>query len=155
MRLLSKFLILLLSVFVFAFTSFAQNANEADIEQKAKNVGKQLRCVVCQNQSIEDSPSDLASDMRKLVRKRLAAGDSESEVINYIRDRYGDYVLLNPPVQKNTYILWLSPFIALVFVFVFFWRRSKAKADLPDDLSEEEKAKLRAISKQLQKGGGI
>ena len=84
-----------------------------EIEERARDVGKQLRCVVCQNQSIEESDAELAADMRFVVRERLVAGDSDEEVIALMRDRYGDYVLLKPPVQGNTFVLWGAPFFFL------------------------------------------
>ncbi|MBC6413266.1 MAG: cytochrome c-type biogenesis protein CcmH, partial [Hyphomonadaceae bacterium] len=94
-----------------------------DIEKQAREIGRGLRCVVCRSQSIEDSDADLAGDMRLLVRRRLVAGDSPEEVMEYVRDRYGDYVLLRPPVQPNTWALWAGPFLVLIMFFIFLWRR--------------------------------
>ena len=88
---------------VLSFNGFAQ-ITDAKIEARAKEVGRSLRCVVCQNQTIDESDAPLAVDMRKLVRTRLKEGDSNAEVIDYMQERYGDYVLLKPPVQANTYI---------------------------------------------------
>ncbi|MGB0670311.1 MAG: cytochrome c-type biogenesis protein, partial [Rhodospirillales bacterium] len=79
------------------------------LEARARAVSKDLRCVVCQNQSIDDSNADLARDMRILVRDRIQAGDSNEEVKAYLVSRYGDFVLLKPPVQSNTVILWFGP----------------------------------------------
>ena len=84
----------------FAGAAFAQTSPE---EQRARDIGAQLRCVVCQNQSIEESDAQLAQDMRIVVREQLATGASNEDVIEHIRDAYGDYVLLKPPVQSNTY----------------------------------------------------
>ena len=77
---------------------------------------RNLRCLVCQNQSIDDSNADLARDLRVLVRQRLVAGDSDAEVLAFVTARYGDYVLLRPPVQPNTYALWFGPAAILVIV---------------------------------------
>lgn len=109
--------------FLASSTSWAQ-LSDAEIESRAKEVGKSLRCVVCQNQSIDESDAPLAADMRKLVRNRLREGDSNAEVIDYMQERYGDYVLLKPPVQTNTYILWFLPFILLLSALIWFFKRS-------------------------------
>lgn len=117
------------------------------IESKARNVGRQLRCVVCQNQSIEESDAPLAADMRELVRERLAAGDSEADIIALMRDRYGDYVLLMPPVQGNTIILWLGP-AALFLILLMWWgvfsRRIATERSITG-LSEEEETAFSAL----------
>ncbi|MEK7265347.1 MAG: cytochrome c-type biogenesis protein [Pseudomonadota bacterium] len=81
------------------------------LEARARDISRQLRCVVCQSQSIDDSNAPLAKDMRILVRERLTAGDSDEEIYAYLVDRYGDYVLLNPPVQSNTIVLWAAPLL--------------------------------------------
>lgn len=99
------------------------------LEARARDVSQNLRCLVCQNQSIDDSNADLARDLRVLVRQRLVAGDSDDEVVQYIVDRYGDYVLLKPPVRGSTYFLWFGP-IAILLVagagLVYAARRRKA-----------------------------
>ncbi|MBI1392576.1 MAG: cytochrome c-type biogenesis protein CcmH [Alphaproteobacteria bacterium] len=79
------------------------------LEARAREVGRELRCVVCQSQSIEESDAPLAEDLRRLVRERIAAGESNAEVLDYVADRYGDYVLLRPPVRGSTFILWGAP----------------------------------------------
>lgn len=121
-------LLLYISLFMAAsFGAFAQ-INDAEIEARAKEVGRSLRCVVCQNQTIDESDAPLAVDMRKLVRDRLREGDSNVEVIAYMQERYGDYVLLKPPVQSNTYILWFAPFLLLIgFLGWFFIKSGKSE----------------------------
>ncbi|WP_233353591.1 cytochrome c-type biogenesis protein [Hellea balneolensis] len=118
---------------MFMVLSFSTGAigqpSEAEIEMRAKEVGRSLRCVVCQNQSIDESDAPLAMDMRELVRDRLRDGDSNTEVISYMRERYGDYVLLKPPVQRNTYILWLTPFILLLAGLGWFFVNSGRRED--------------------------
>ncbi|MEM0930321.1 MAG: cytochrome c-type biogenesis protein [Pseudomonadota bacterium] len=84
-------------------------------EARAQRLDAQLRCVVCQNQSIADSDAELANVMRELVRERMAAGDSDDEVLAYVTDRYGEYVLLNPSRSAKNMVLWMGPMIALVF----------------------------------------
>lgn len=117
-----------------------------EVEARARDLGKTLRCVVCQNQSIEESDADLAADMRALVREELAGGASEEEVTQLMRDRYGDYVLLKPPVQGNTLILWFAPLMLVFGGLAWFvsLRRRRSPEQLRD-LSEDEQARLKAL----------
>lgn len=145
---------------------FAAQAVEPDeilkdpaLEARAREVGKQLRCVVCQNQSIDDSNAELAGDMRVLVRERIVAGDSNEEVIAYMVDRYGDYVLLDPPFKASTYVLWIGPgviaVLGVVGLLAFFRRRQTAVAggagdDAPaaaQPLSDDERRRLEKLLK--------
>ena len=112
----------------FFFSSAAQ-IPDAEVEARAKDVGRSLRCVVCQNQSIDESDAPLAMDMRKLVRLRINEGDSNAEVIAYMQERYGDYVLLKPPVQSNTYILWFAPFLLLLSFLGWFFVNARSPKD--------------------------
>jgi cytochrome c-type biogenesis protein CcmH len=102
------------------------------LEARAQAIGKELRCPVCQGQSIEDSDAALAHDLRVLVRSRLKAGDSDDQVKQYLVARYGDYVLLKPPLKKETVILWFGPLILLLgaagAVTVFYRRRTRPEA---------------------------
>jgi len=117
-------IISLIMVLSFALADAAQTS-DADIELRAKDVGRSLRCVVCQNQSIDESDAPLAMDMRKLVRTRLKEGDSNAEVIAYMQESYGDFVLLKPPVQSNTYLLWFMPFLLLFAGLIWFIKTSR------------------------------
>ncbi|MDJ0897067.1 MAG: cytochrome c-type biogenesis protein CcmH, partial [Alphaproteobacteria bacterium] len=81
------------------------------LEARARALSKELRCLVCQNESIDESDADLARDLRKIVRERLVAGDTDDEVIGYLTARYGDFVLLNPPVKPLTWALWFGPVV--------------------------------------------
>ncbi len=113
-------------------------ANPA-LEARAEAIGKQLRCLVCQNESIEDSGADLAHDLRLLIRERLKAGDSDAQVVKYVTDRYGAFVLLKPPVEPATYLLWFSPFAILVLGAAGAWlylRRRPVPPDEPLDLDQ-------------------
>jgi cytochrome c-type biogenesis protein CcmH len=140
-----RYLIVTVLTFFAATFAFAQSS-DAEMEARAQEIGAQLRCVVCQNQSIEESDASLAGDMRRLVRARLEAGDSNADVIDFMQERYGDYVLLKPPVQGNTFVLWFTPFVLVLLGLLWFaFRRQKALANAP--LSEEERAKLDAILK--------
>ena len=99
------------------------------LEKRARHISKDIRCVVCQNQSIDDSDAPLASDLRVLIRKRLVEGDTDQEVISYLVSRYGDFVLLTPPVKGATLFLWFGPVVfALLGMLglVLYFRRQKA-----------------------------
>ena len=99
------------------------------LEKRARHISKDIRCVVCQNQSIDDSDAPLASDLRVLIRKRLVEGDTDQEVISYLVSRYGDFVLLTPPVKGATLFLWFGPVVfALLGILglVLYFRRQKA-----------------------------
>ncbi|TAN55287.1 MAG: cytochrome c-type biogenesis protein CcmH [Magnetospirillum sp.] len=124
-------------------------------EHRARELGKDLRCLVCQNQSIDDSDADLAKDLRVIVRERIKAGDSDDMVRKFVVDRYGDYVLLKPPFKGTTLVLWLGPFAlfvgALAVVFGFYRRRKTAvAAPPPPPLSADEQRRL----EKLLKGSG-
>lgn len=125
--------------------------NDAKLESRARALSKHLRCLVCQNQSIDDSNAGLARDLRVLVRERLTAGDSNEETIDYVVDRYGDFVLLRPPVRPGTYALWYGPALLIVVAglgLVLFFRRrtaSAVKTAPPPPLSQEERARLKAL----------
>ncbi len=126
---------------------FAAPPADADVEDRARALGKTLRCVVCQNQSIEESDAELAEDMRELVREELASGKSEAEVTALMRDRYGDYVLLKPPVQRNTLILWFAPLLLVGGALIWMVRARGSRADVPAPLSDSERARLDALRK--------
>ena len=118
------------------------------LETRARAINKELRCLVCQNQSIDASNAGLAADMRSIVRERIAAGDSDAAVIDFFVARYGDWVLLDPPFKARTLVLWLGPFVVLVLgaagVLVFRLRqRGQSRAAAP--LSEEERKRVERL----------
>ena len=119
------------------------------LEARAREISRYLRCLVCQNQTIDDSSADLAKDLRKLVRERLVAGDTNDEVMQYIVDRYGDFVLLKPPMQSNTLILWFGPaailIVGLLMVMAFYRRSRRNFSRGTPDLTEQEQRQLRDI----------
>lgn len=115
------------------------------LEQRAEQVGRQLRCLVCQNESIEDSNADLARDLRRIVRARIAAGDSDDATQAWVVARYGDFVRLKPPVNTLTAILWASPVLALLAgLAAAFWTRRPTASPAP--LSPDERARLDALT---------
>jgi cytochrome c-type biogenesis protein CcmH len=120
------------------------------LEARARDIGKDLRCLVCRNQSIDDSEADLAHDLRVLVRQRLAAGDTDRQVIDYIRSRYGDFVLLRPPFKLDTWLLWGGPGLVLLIGLLGLGRylRRQARRIAPPPLSADEERRLAHILKE-------
>ena len=119
------------------------------LEERARNISKNLRCLVCQNESIDDSNASLAKDLRILVRERLVSGDTEDEVLNFIVDRYGEFALLKPRTDGSNLILWLSGplmlFIALIISFSFIKSNYNSKRGSTAVLSNHEKSELKKI----------
>ncbi len=107
------------------------------LEQRARALSKELRCPKCQNQSLDDSEADIARDLRRIVRERLVAGDSDAEIKSYLTARYGDFVLLKPPMKPTTWILWFGPLAVILLGGVVVWRvvrRNRTQmAAAPDD----------------------
>jgi cytochrome c-type biogenesis protein CcmH len=124
--------------------------DDPKLEERAREISGGLRCLVCRNESIDDSNADLARDMRLLVRERLVAGDSNEEVVQYIVDRYGEYVLLTPKATGSNLVLWLAGPLMLVFGgaigALYLRRRSQATPEAEKDvLSQDESERLRHI----------
>jgi cytochrome c-type biogenesis protein CcmH len=116
-------------------------------EARARKLSTELRCLVCQNESIDDSNAPLAKDLRLLVRERITAGDSDEQVKVFLVQRYGEFVLLRPPVSVRTLVLYGAPFAALALGGLLIWRRSRQKAGpvVVAGLSEDEKARLERV----------
>jgi cytochrome c-type biogenesis protein CcmH len=116
------------------------------LEARAREVGRELRCLVCRNQSIDDSDADLAHDLRVLVRERIMAGDGNDQVVAFVRARYGDFVLLRPPFAIGTALLWGGPLLVLVIGGIAIRRfyRAQAGTSPPPPLSAEERRQLAA-----------
>ncbi len=116
------------------------------LEARARGLSAQLRCMVCQNESIDESNADLARDLRLLVRERLQAGDSDDQVRSFLVQRYGDFILLKPPFKPETWLLWAAPFLILLAggIFIAVSRR-KAGLATADGLTDAEQAKLNAM----------
>jgi cytochrome c-type biogenesis protein CcmH len=112
------------------------------LEQRARDISAGLRCLVCQNQSIDDSDADLAKDLRVLVRERLVAGDSDEAVRQYLVDRYGEYVLLNPRVNNHTILLWIAAPVLLLGGLGTLWLAGRRRRVVDTGLSPEEQAAL-------------
>ena len=119
-------------------------------ETRARDLSRELRCMVCQNQSIDDSDAPLARDLRLLVRERLASGDSDSQVIDFLVARYGEFVLLKPRLNQHTLVLWLLPPLALAGGGLALWIYGRRRSRPPADdalfkLSAEEEARLERL----------
>jgi len=125
------------------------------LEARAREISAELRCVVCQNQSIDDSNAEIARDLRLLVRERLVEGDTDEQVLDYVAARYGDFVLLRPPWQPNTYLLWLGPPIMAIVIatlMVLFLRTYKSRRGAglsPEPLSPDDRAELNALVERV------
>lgn len=120
------------------------------LETRAREISAELRCLVCQNQSIDDSDADLARDLRVLVRERLTAGDSDAEVLQFVVDRYGEFVLLKPVLALHTILLWVAaPLVLLIglMAIVIGTRRKRPAPVEAADLTAEEKAALDGLEK--------
>ena len=141
-------LLLLLATPALAFRLDSQ-LPDAKAEARAVDLSRQLRCLVCQNQSIEDSNADLAADLRRIVRERVAAGDSDQQVLAYMTQRYGDWVLLKPPFKLETAVLWGAPAVLLLLAIggvVLFYRRGGNRPSEPvRPLSEDERRRVEAM----------
>ena len=126
---------LIIFVLIFSFstvTSFAVEPDEilsdSKLENRAREISANIRCVVCQNESIDSSNSGVARDLRILIRERLSTGDSDAEVLDFLVRRYGDFVLFKPPLKYTTYVLWFSPLIFLFFGTLILFRVFKRAA---------------------------
>jgi cytochrome c-type biogenesis protein CcmH len=125
--------------------------SDAELEARARAISVDIRCLVCQNQSIDDSDAPLARDLRLLVRERLVAGDSDGEVVDYLVDRYGEFVLLQPRLGVHTLALWLGPFaiLALAAFAAFRWRRPAGSGNSGEAaLSPDEARRLDDLMKR-------
>lgn len=137
---------------MMSFSVLAIGVDEARLENpkqeaRAQELMKQLRCLVCQNQSIVDSDASLAKDLRIIVRERIMAGDNDEQILSYMTSRYGDWVLLKPPFDGATIILWLSPLLLLlVGFFIIFNTQKKRKSYVSfEPLSDDEKQRLNKL----------
>ncbi|MEM7221770.1 MAG: cytochrome c-type biogenesis protein [Pseudomonadota bacterium] len=150
---MSRTLLALAVLFLLAVPAAAVEPDEVlddpALEARARTLSQEIRCLVCQNESIDSSNADLAKDLRIIVRERLVAGDSDQEVLDYLVARYGDYVLLRPPVKPGTYLLWFGPALLLALgvlsVAIYFRRRRPPQAA---GLSAEEEARVATLMDQ-------
>jgi cytochrome c-type biogenesis protein CcmH len=125
----------------------AQGTPEGNLDQRVQRIAEELRCLVCQNQSLADSNADLAIDLKNQVREKLKHGASEKEVINFMTERYGDFVLYRPPLKATTMLLWFGPALLLIGGLIMLYRRLRARVAAVTDpeLSADDRARAAAL----------
>lgn len=144
-------LVLLLAWTMAAPAAFAVEPDERlanpALEARARALSEELRCLVCQNETIDESSAPLAHDLRVLLRQRIAAGDTDAQAVKFITDRYGDFVLLKPPVEPATYALWFGPIAVLLLASAgaFAYLRHRKAAPPPPPLSAEEQRRVERL----------
>jgi cytochrome c-type biogenesis protein CcmH len=145
------FLLILLACIGLAGTAYAVEPDEMlkdpVQEQRAEAIGRQLRCPVCKTESIEESDADFTRDLRKVVREQVAAGKTDRQVLDFMHDRYGDFILLRPPFRPATWVLWLAPPALLVLggILATSVARRRRTPDETMPLTEAERAELEAL----------
>jgi cytochrome c-type biogenesis protein CcmH len=146
-----KALLCALILFFSLSPAFAVNPEEMlkdpAAEARARKLSTGLRCLVCQNESIDDSNAPLAKDLRLLVRERITAGDSDQQVKDFLVSRYGQYVLLMPPFSAQTALLYTTPFLVLGICGILLWRRGRVKPEavVVNGLTDDEKTRLEKL----------
>lgn len=138
---------LILSGPALAVSSPAEMLPDPAQEKRAEAIGAQLRCLVCQNESIEESEADLARDLRHIIRERVRAGDSDKQVIDWMVARYGNFVRLRPPFNGETIVLWLAPLLAVSSGAAAALIARRRRASVPQPLTEDEEQKLAELLK--------
>ena len=150
---MKKVLLILLSVILPSYLVYAVDKNSItfanpDQESRYQHLTTELRCVVCQNQSVADSNAELAQDIRDLVRNKIIAGQSDEQITGFLVERYGDFVLYNPPIKAKTYLLWLGPVILLLIGLIglgYFIRRHVQITATPPSLTATEQQKIKQL----------
>ena len=132
-------------------TQVAQPIEDPAIEARMKNLTKQLRCLVCQNETLADSQAQLAEDLRREIREQIKAGKSDQEIVAYATQRYGDFILYNPPVKATTYLLWFGPFVLLVIGTVLLFRFVKQRRAMIEEkpLTAEERRRAEKLLREI------
>ncbi|HLR06953.1 MAG TPA: cytochrome c-type biogenesis protein [Pyrinomonadaceae bacterium] len=133
MRRVSILILLLISLAGPALAKEAKPVEDPQIDQRMQALTQQLRCLVCQNETLADSRADLAEDLRKEIREQMKAGKSDQEIIAFLTQRYGDFVLYKPPVKATTYLLWFGPFVLLLGGTLLLYRYLKHRREIIQD----------------------
>ncbi|MGH9872182.1 MAG: cytochrome c-type biogenesis protein [Pyrinomonadaceae bacterium] len=150
---------LFLSLVILVSLPFGATAKEAQpssadpaLEERLMNLSKELRCLVCQNETLADSRADLAEDLRGQIREQMKAGKTDKEIVAYLTDRYGKFILYNPPIDATTYLLWFGPFVLLLAGLFVLFRYLKQRRELIVDqpLSAEERLRAETLLKTDQ-----
>lgn len=129
----------------------AQPIEDPAIEARMKHLTKELRCLVCQNETLADSQAPLAEDLRKEIREQIKAGKTDQEILAYATQRYGDFVLYNPPVKAKTWLLWFGPFVLLAAGTTFLYRYLKQRRELIEvkPLTPEERKRAERLLTEM------
>ena len=150
MRAIFALLILILLVPAALAVEPSERLSDPALEARARAISEELRCLVCQNETIDESSAPLAHDLRVLLRQRIAAGDTNAQAIQFITDRYGDFVLLKPPVEPATYVLWFGPIAVLLLgaggALIYLRHRKAAAPAAP--LSAAEQNRIERLLKE-------
>ncbi|HKZ01942.1 MAG TPA: cytochrome c-type biogenesis protein [Pyrinomonadaceae bacterium] len=147
----------LMLLYLLGVGIFAQEAkpltDDPVLEKRLLKLSQELRCLVCQNETLADSQADLAQDLRAQIREQMKAGKTDKEIVTYLTDRYGQFVLYRPPVQPSTYLLWFGPFILLLGGLALLFRRLKQRRQLIQEspLSAEQRRRVEQILKDEEK----
>jgi cytochrome c-type biogenesis protein CcmH len=123
---------------------------DANLEARARVISKELRCMVCQNQSIDDSDAQLAKDLRVIVRERLTAGDSDAAIFEFVEARYGEFVLLKPRINAHTIALWVSPIFVVLAGLFLIWRRRSENTIQIVNLTADEEGRIEGLIKKIE-----
>jgi cytochrome c-type biogenesis protein CcmH len=148
-----QLLMLCLGLLTFSAQLVAQEArplaDDPELEKRVMNLSQELRCLVCQNETLADSRADLAVDLRREIREQMKAGKSDKEIIAFLTARYGQFVLYRPPVEPSTYLLWFGPFVLLIIGLVILYRYVKQRRELVSQqpLSPEEHGRAEELLK--------
>ena len=150
---MKRFTFTILASICFATGLIAQVARPIEdpaIEQRMKHLTKELRCLVCQNETLADSQAPLAEDLRREIREQIKAGKTDQEILAYATQRYGDFVLYNPPVKATTYLLWFGPFVLLIGGTAFLYRYVKRRRELIEakPLTADERSRAEKLLKE-------
>ena len=144
---MQKFWLIILLVNIVSFSHAEVITVAPEYEERYKSLLAELRCLVCQNQALSDSNSELANDLRVEVKEMLEQGASDQDIITFMSDRYGDFVLYRPPLRPRTLLLWIGPFVLLIggVIVAIMMIRSRAQAQPAEALSEQDKKRLQQV----------
>src|ERR1044072_5090375 len=148
---LSLLLLALISSITLGDTARSTSGDDPATEKRLQALSKELRCLVCQNETLADSQAQLAEDLRREIREQIKAGKSDQEIVAYATQRYGDFILYNPPVKATTYLLWFGPFLLLVGGTLFLFRFLKQRRALIEErpLTAEERRRAEKLLKEV------
>jgi cytochrome c-type biogenesis protein CcmH len=153
MKYLFLSVIMLASLALFAIAKEAQpSSDDPALDERMMNLSRELRCLVCQNETLADSRADLAEDLRSQIREQMKAGKSDKEIVAYLTARYGKFILYNPPIDPTTYLLWFGPFVLLLAGLFVLFRYVKQRRELIIDqpLSADERRRAETLLKADQ-----